>query len=68
MNEFDRVAKEVKKINKYEGEPIICLIVYESSKCNCAERPCIVQWFKDNGYELKEWSEELFKEEVGEIF
>lgn len=68
MVEFERVANEVKKINNYEGEPIICLIVYESSKCKCAERPCIIKWFKDNGYDLKEWSEELFREENGEIF
>ena len=68
MKEFDRVAEEVRKINNYDGEPIICLIVYESSKCNCAERPCIVKWFKHNGYDLQEWSEELFKEESGEIF
>ena len=68
MVEFERVANEVKKINNYEGEPIICLIVYESSKCKCAERPCIIKWFKDNGYDLKEWSEDIFKEENGEIF
>jgi len=68
MIEFERVANEVKKINNYEGEPIICLIVYESSKCKCAERPCIIKWFKDNGYDLKEWSEDIFKEESGEIF
>jgi len=68
LNEFERVAKEVKLINNYEGEPIIVLIVYESNKCKCAERPCIIKWFKDNGYDLIEWSEELFKEERGEIF
>jgi len=68
LSEFKRVAEEVKQINNYEGEPVICLIVYESSKCKCAERPCIIKWFKDNNYDLKEWSEDMFKEESGEIF
>lgn len=68
MLKFETLANEVKNINNYEGEPIICLIVYESSKCKCAERPCIVKWFKDNDYDLKEWSDHIFKEEDGEIF
>lgn len=57
--EFDRVSKEVELINHYVGEPIIVLIVYESSKCSCAERPCIQQWFRENGYELNEWTTDL---------
>ena len=67
MKEFERVAEEVKQVNNYQGEPIICLIVYESSKCKCAERPCIIKWFADNNYKLKEWSEDLLKDE-GEVF
>lgn len=68
LKELERIAEDVRKINNFEGEPVICLIVYESSKCTCAERPCIVKWFKDNGYDLQEWSLDLFKEESGEIF
>lgn len=68
LKELERIAEDVHKINQFEGEPIIVLIVYESSKCTCAERPCIIRWFKDNGYDLQEWSEDLFKEESGEIF
>lgn len=66
--EFERIASEVKKINHYEGEPIIVLIVYESSKCLCAERPCIRKWFEDNGYELPEFTKEVALEQNGEIF
>lgn len=68
LSELNRISEDVRKINNFEGEPIIVLIVYESSKCTCAERPCIIRWFKDNGYDLQEWSEDLFKEESGEIF
>lgn len=32
----------------------IVLMVYEKSSCKCAERPCLQQWFKENGIELKE--------------
>ena len=62
--EFKRIIKEVKKINKFEGEPIIVLMVFESEKCNCAERPCIQKWFKDNGYNLEEWNKSLLKEDI----
>lgn len=58
IKEFERVAGEVYKINHYDNEPIIVLMVYESPTCNCAERPCIQRWFKDNGYELKEWTKD----------
>ena len=50
---------DVRKATHYEGEPIIVLLVYESPKCKCAERPCLQKWFKDNGYELKEWKRKI---------
>ena len=63
LKEFERVAEDVRKINNYVGEPIIVLIVYESSKYKCAERPVLQRWFSDNGYQLEEWvntEEEVF--------
>ena len=53
--DFERVANDVKKINKFEGEPIIVLMVYEAATNPCGERPCLQKWFADNGYELTEW-------------
>lgn len=50
------VAKNVKDLTHYKGDPIIVLLVYESSKCVCAERPCLQRWFKDNNYILNEWN------------
>lgn len=58
FKEFERTANEVKRALKFKEEPVIILIVYESSKCSCAERPILQRWFKDNGYELKEWINE----------
>lgn len=54
IKEFEETAEEVRKATHYEGEPIIVLLVYESPKCKCAERPCLQKWFADNNYELKE--------------
>ena len=55
MSEFNRVAEVVNKIKPLNHEPEIVLIVYESASCNCAERPCLVDWFKSHGVEVKEW-------------
>ncbi len=54
IHEFERVAEDVRKINKFEGEPIIVLMVYEAVSRGCAERPCLQKWFKDNNYDLNE--------------
>ena len=54
VSEFERIAEDVQKINHYSEEPMIVLMVYEGTDCNCAERPVLQRWFKDNGYELKE--------------
>lgn len=59
ISEFERIAEDVQKINNYIGESIIVLMVYEGTECNCAERPVLQKWFKDNGYELKEWTKDL---------
>lgn len=68
IGELNRVVEDVHKISNFQGEPIIVLLVYESSKCPCAERPVIQQWFRDNGYELKEWTKDLLINESDNIF
>lgn len=42
----------------------IVLMVYEKPSCKCAERPCLQQWFKENGIELKEWEKPTAKKET----
>ena len=63
IKEFERIAEDVRKANHFIGDPIIVLLVYEASTNPCGERPCLQQWFKDNGYELKEWN---YKNPYGE--
>lgn len=55
--ELQRTSNEVKRALKFTEEPIIILIVYESKDCICAERPCLIKWFKENGVEVTEWEE-----------
>jgi len=62
--EFKRVADEVKKINNYQQEPEIILLVYESVDNPCSERQPLIDYFEKNGIILKEWA----KEETGVIF
>ena len=62
--EFDRVAAEVKKVNNYQQEPEIVLLVYEPANNPCSERQPLIEYFAKNGIELKEWT----KEESGLIF
>lgn len=57
--DFERVANDVRKINEFDGEPIIVLMVYEAATNPCGERPCLQKWFADNGYELTEWTKDL---------
>ena len=55
LSEFERISKEVKKINHYVGDPEIVLMVYEKPDVICAERPCLVNYFKKHGIEIKEF-------------
>ena len=62
--ELERIANEVKKINNYQQEPEIVLLVYEAVNNPCSERLSLVKLFADHGIELKEWT----KDRSGLIF
>ena len=62
--EFERIANEVKKINNYQQEPEIVLLVHEKPDNSCSERAGLVKLFADHGIELKEWT----KDRSGLIF
>lgn len=66
IDRLSETAEYIRSVIQFEGEAIIVLLVYESEKCICAERPCIKQWFADNGYKLKEWNKSLLSE--GDVF
>lgn len=64
LTEFERIANEVKKINNYQQDPEIILLVYEAANNPCSERLELVKLFENHGIILKEWT----KEETGVIF
>lgn len=58
INHFQYLADYVRRLNRFEAEPEIVLMVYEHPKIKCAERPVLRQWFEENGYELPEWRQQ----------
>ena len=44
------------EISKLRKDADICLIVHEAPDNNCSERKALVEWFRENGVELREWS------------
>lgn len=55
MSRFEKLGKAVQEKEQFEEEPIIVLIVYETPTNPCSERGPIIDWFKANGYDLKEF-------------
>ena len=58
MTEFKRIAEDVKKINNYEGEPEIILLVYETPSNPCSERQPLIDYFEKHGIKIEEYSKE----------
>lgn len=58
LPEFTRIAEEVRKINNFEGEPEIILLVYEKPDNPCSERGALIEYFKGYGLDLKEYQKE----------
>lgn len=55
MQRFENLGTKIKEIEKFEEEPVLVLIVYETPDNPCSERVVLKQWFKKNGYELHEF-------------
>jgi hypothetical protein len=55
LPEFKRIAEEVRKINNYEGEPEIILLVYETPDNPCSERQPLIDYFNRHGIEVTEY-------------
>ena len=45
----------VQEKEQFKEEPIVVLIVHEATNNPCSERGVIKEWFKDNGYVIKEF-------------
>ena len=49
------IGKAVQEREGFEEEPIVVLIVHEATSNPCSERRVIQEWFRDNGYPIKEF-------------
>ena len=49
------MAEKAKSALNLDGIPDICLIVYEKPDNPCSERGGLIEWFNENGVDLKEW-------------
>lgn len=56
MLDLKELSDSIKSIEKFDEEPIICIMVYETPDNPCSERVIIKEWFHKNGYELEEWN------------
>lgn len=58
LQRFKVLGEKVKAASDFEEEPVYVLIVYETPTNPCSERIPLQKWFKENGYELKEFNKE----------
>lgn len=52
----ESIANQIKKVEEFEEEPIIMLLVHEAPTNPCSERKSIQDWFMAHGKEVKEWN------------
>lgn len=52
---FNKIGEYVRDKTHFEGEPTIVLLVYEKPEVLCAERPVIVEWFRNNQLQIEEY-------------
>lgn len=55
LAEFNRVAEDVRKVTRYNGEPKIVLLVWEAETNPCSERQPLIDLFKCHGIDLINW-------------
>lgn len=56
LNRFQKLGKQIQKVEGFSEEPIYVLIVHEAYDNPCSERWVIQDWFKDSGYNIKEFN------------
>lgn len=49
------LAEKFKTVKKLEQEPEICLLVHEKPDNPHSERPVLIDWFRDNDVDIKEF-------------
>lgn len=55
-SDLTKFGNRIKEIEKFEEDPIVVLIVYETPDNPCSERKAIREWFGDHGVSVEEFS------------
>ena len=55
IERFAALGQKIQKVEGFEEEPILVLLFHEKYDNPCSERWPVQAWFKDNGYEIKEF-------------
>lgn len=58
---FERLANEIQTQEGFEEEPVCVLIFHEAYWNPCSERWKVIEWFKEHGYDIKEFNFEKLK-------
>lgn len=56
LERFQHIGTAIQKAEGFTEEPVYVLIVHEAYDNPCSERWVIQDWFKDNGYNIKEFN------------
>ena len=56
IQRIDTLGKAIQQKEQFTDEPIVVFIFHETFKNPCSERWVVRDWFKDNGYEIKEFN------------
>ena len=59
ISKLEALARLIQGIQGFEEEPCIVLLVHEATDNPCSERSVLIKWFSENGYELKEYNENV---------
>lgn len=57
--DFNSVMGDLEELAKVFNGDTIVLLVHEATSNPCSERQMLIQWFKENNYELKEYDENV---------
>ena len=55
ISRFERMGNFIQELEGFEEESILVLIVHEAYNNPCSERWVIQDWFKEHGYDIKEF-------------
>lgn len=52
---LEKVTSAVRTAEGFAEEPIAVIMVYEAPSNACSERGSLLEWFRENGYQIEEW-------------